>query len=128
MAPSKLIKLLLLPLLAGLWHGPATAGDRTLGEKLAVEHCRRCHTIPGESNMSVGNSPSFKAMVTSPAEDWRYKFEVFYALRPHASFVRVMEFRSAPEYPLGIAPLSISLDDIPNLLAYVDALAAGLRK
>jgi hypothetical protein len=78
--------------------------------------------------MSVGNSPSFKAMVTSPAEDWRYKFEVFYALRPHASFVRVMEFRSAPEYPLGIAPLSISLDDIPNLLAYVDALAAGLRK
>jgi hypothetical protein len=39
-----------------------------------------------------------------------------------------MEFRSAPDYPLGIAPLSISLDDIPNLLAYVDALAAGLRK
>ena len=104
------------------------AADRTLGEKLAVEQCRRCHTIPGERNMSVGNSPSFKAMVTSPAEDWRYKFEIFYALRPHASFVQVMEFRSAPRYQLGVAPVAISLDDIPNLLAYVDALAAELRK
>lgn len=106
----------------------ATAADRDRGERLAVEHCRRCHTIPGENNMSIGNSPSFKAMVTSPAEDWRYKFEVFYALRPHASFVRVMEFRSAPEFPLGIAPVSISLDDIPHLLAYVDELAGNLRK
>ena len=114
-------------LLAGPWAGPASAADRALGEKLAIEQCRRCHTIPGERNMSVGNSPSFKAMITSPAEDWRYKFEVFYALRPHASFVQVMEFRSAPEYPLGIAPVAISLDDIPNLLAYVDALAAELR-
>ncbi len=118
--------ILLLPAVCCAGH--ASAADRALGEKLAVEHCRRCHTIPGESNMSIGNSPSFKAMVTSPAGDWRYKFEVFYALRPHASFVRVMEFRSAPEYPLGIAPVAISLDDIPNLLAYVDALAADLRK
>jgi hypothetical protein len=107
---------------------PAAAADRARGEQLAVEHCRRCHTIPGENNMSVGNSPSFKAMVTSPADDWRYKFEVFYALRPHASFVRVMEFRSAPQYPLGIAPLNISLDDIPHLLTYVDSLAANLRR
>ena len=104
------------------------AGDKTLGKQLAVEQCRRCHVIPGEGNMGVGNSPSFKAMVTSSAHDWRYKFEVFYALRPHASFVKVQEFRSAPEFPLGVAPVTISLEDIKHLLAYVDELAQGLRK
>lgn len=123
---------LLVSLLAATSHaaiGQADeTGDKVRGKQLAVEQCRRCHVIPGEGNMSVGNSPSFKAMVTSKADDWRHKFEVFYALRPHASFVKVQEFRSSPEFPLGVAPVTISLEDIRHLLAYVDELGRDLRK
>jgi len=78
--------------------------------------------------MSIGNSPSFKAMVQSKAEDWRHKFEVFYALRPHPSFVIIREFRTTPEFPLGITPVIIAVDDLEHLMAYVDKLATDLRK
>lgn len=104
------------------------AGDAGKGEAVAIEHCRRCHVIPGENNMSIGNSPSFKAMVQSKAEDWRHKFEVFYALRPHPSFVIIREFRTTPEFPLGITPVIIAVDDLQHLMAYVDKLALDLRK
>jgi hypothetical protein len=98
------------------------------GENIAIEHCRRCHVIPGQSNMGVGNSPSFKSMVQSKAEDWRYKFEVFYALRPHPSFVIIREFRTTPKFPLGIAPVILALEDLDHLMSYVDHLAVDLRK
>ncbi len=104
------------------------AADAGQGESVAIEHCRRCHVIPGENNMSIGNSPSFKAMVQSKAEDWRHKFEVFYALRPHPSFVIIREFRTTPEFPLGITPVIIAVDDLEHLMAYVDKLALDLRK
>ncbi|MGB7205056.1 MAG: hypothetical protein WBD37_06255 [Anderseniella sp.] len=107
---------------------PLFAEDAAMGKKVAIEHCRRCHVIPGENNMGVGNSPSFKAMIQSTAQDWRQKFEAFYALRPHPGFVIIQEFRTVPDFPLGVAPLVISLDDLDNLLAYVDTLALELRK
>lgn len=104
------------------------AGDAGKGEDIAIEHCRRCHVIPGQNNMGIGISPSFKAMVQSPARDWRHKFEIFYALRPHPSFVIIREFRTTPEFPLGITPVIIAVDDLDHLMAYVDQLAQGLRK
>jgi len=104
------------------------AGDVKMGENVAVEHCRRCHVIPGQNNMGIGITPSFKAMVQSKADDWRHKFEVFYALRPHPSFVIIREFRTTPEFPLGITPVIISVDDLEHLMAYVDKLALDLRK
>lgn len=104
------------------------AGNAEKGEDVAIEHCRRCHVIPGQSNMGVGNSPSFKAMVQSRADDWRHKFEVFYALRPHPSFVIIREFRTTPQFPLGITPVIIAVDDLEHLMAYVDKLAVDLRK
>ncbi len=104
------------------------AGDVKKGENIAIEHCRRCHVIPGQNNMGIGISPSFKAMIQSRAKDWRHKFEVFYALRPHPSFVIIREFRTTPEFPLGIAPVIIGLDDLDHLMAYVDKLALELRQ
>lgn len=104
------------------------AGDVKKGEDVAIEHCRRCHVIPGQNNMGIGITPSFKAMIQSRAEDWRYKFEVFYALRPHPSFVIIREFRTTPEFPLGIAPVIIAVDDLDHLMAYVDKLAQEFRK
>lgn len=104
------------------------AADAGKGEQTAIEHCRRCHVIPGQNNMGIGITPSFKAMVQSRAEDWRHKFEVFYALRPHPSFVIIREFRTRPEFPLGITPVIIAVDDLDHLMAYVDKLAMELRK
>jgi hypothetical protein len=106
----------------------ALADEAPRGKQLALEHCRRCHVIPGERNMGVGNSPSFKSMVQSSSEDWRHKFEVFYALRPHPSFVIIQEFRSSPEFPLGITPVVLAMQDLEHLMAYVDELAGELRK
>ncbi len=113
-----------------LFTGFATchAGDAKKGEDVAIEHCRRCHVIPGQNNMGIGISPSFKAMIQSKAKDWRHKFEVFYALRPHPSFVIIREFRTTPEFPLGITPVIIAVDDLEHLMAYVDQLAQELRK
>lgn len=113
-------------LLAGLTV--CYAGDAAKGEDVAIEHCRRCHVIPGQNNMGIGISPSFKAMIQSRADDWRHKFEVFYALRPHPSFVIIREFRTRPEFPLGITPVIIAVDDLDHLMAYVDKLAQELRK
>lgn len=104
------------------------AGDAKKGEDVAIEHCRRCHVIPGQNNMGIGITPSFKAMVQSKADDWRHKFEVFYALRPHPSFVIIREFRTKPEFPLGITPVIIAMDDLDHLMAYVDKLAMDFRK
>ena len=120
---------IVLTLLAfSLFHVDVLAADAQRGKQAAIEHCRRCHVILGENNMSIGNSPSFKSMVQSKAEDWRYKFEVFYALRPHPSFVIIREFRTSPEFPLGITPVVLAMQDLENLMAYIDQLAGELRK
>ncbi len=98
------------------------------GHSLAVEHCRRCHVIPGESNMGIGSTPSFKIMVQSPAKDWRDKFEAFFSLPPHPNFVRIKEFRAPPKAPAVVAPIVLGLNDVEDLMAYVDDLARQLRK
>ncbi len=107
---------------------PAAADAAKAGHALAVEHCRRCHVIPGENNMSIGSTPSFKIMVQSKARDWRDKFEAFFSLPPHPNFVRIKEFRAPPKAPAVIAPIILGLDDVDNLMAYVDNLAKDLRK
>ena len=126
---TELFKILLLTTipLASL-PAVAVAGNVEHGRIVAIEHCRRCHVIPGENNMSIGLTPSFKTMISSQREDWRYRFEVFYALRPHPSFVVIREFRTGPEYPLGIQPVTLSVRDLDHILAYVDSLASKLRK
>ena len=98
------------------------------GHALAVEHCRRCHVIPGQNNMGIGSTPSFKVMVQSKAADWRDKFEAFFSLRPHPNFVRIMEYRTVSPAPSIVAPIVLGLDDIDDLMAYIDELAKEYRK
>ena len=78
--------------------------------------------------MSIGSTPSFKIMVKSRAKDWRHKFEAFFSLPPHPNFVRIKEFRAPPKSPSVIAPIVLGLDDVDDLMAYVDSLAKELRK
>ena len=68
---------------------PVAAAGAKDGESLAIEHCRRCHVIPGQNNMGIGSTPSFNIMVRSKAKDWRDKFEAFFSLPPHPNFVRI---------------------------------------
>ena len=106
----------------------AQTGDAERGKQIAMVHCARCHVIPGRNNMGIGSTPSFKIMVKSKAKDWRDKFEAFFSLPPHPNFVRIKEFRAPPKAPAVIAPIVLGLEDVDNLMAYVDSLARELRK
>ena len=109
-------------------ESPAYAAGIKAGHDLARLHCRRCHVIPGENNMGIGSTPSFKIMVQSPAKDWRDKFEAFFSLPPHPNFVRIKEYRTVPKSPSVIVPIVLGLDDLDDLMAYVDNLAKKFRK
>lgn len=98
------------------------------GEKLANLHCARCHVIPGRNNMGIGSTPSFKTMVKSKSSAWRDKFEAFFSLAPHPAFVTIQELRTERTGPAIAAPIILSLRDIDDLMAYVDALATEHRK
>ena len=109
--------------------GPAlAAGDAGHGRELAREHCGRCHVLPGENNMGIGSTPSFKIMVMAKLPDWRERFERFYALRPHPNFVRIRELPQTVEAPPVVAPFELRLGDIEDILAFIDKLATEFRK
>lgn len=112
----------LLPTIA--W---AVEADDKTGEAISRQHCSRCHVVPNYNTMGIGSTPSFKAMVQSPAKDWRHKFEAFFSLPPHGTFVRIKEYRQITQTPSAVAPIVISLDDLDHLMAYIDRLAAELR-
>jgi hypothetical protein len=117
-----------LAAMAALGVCSALAASAEAGEALARTHCARCHVLPGEGNMGLGSTPSFRIMVTSPIADWRERFESFYALRPHPNFVRIRELPWTVESLPVAAPFTLSLADIADLMAYVDRLAAEHRK
>lgn len=78
--------------------------------------------------MGIGSTPSFKIMVKSESEDWRDKFEAFYALAPHPAFVTIQELRTERSGPAIAAPIILSFRELDDLMAYVDALAKEHRK
>ncbi len=98
-------------------------GDARLGEDLAEEHCARCHRVGQERGaMSLGSTPSFPAL--RALADWDAKFQAFYALNPHPSFLRVTGISPPfdPDRPPVIAPVELSPDEVEAIQAY----AAGL--
>lgn len=118
-------------LVAAAWSSQsvlAAGADRQAGAALARLHCSRCHVIPDYNTMGIGSTPSFKAMVQSPAADWREKFEAFFTLPPHGNFVRIREYRQIRQTPSTIAPIVIGLDDLDHIMAYVDELAGRMRQ
>ena len=129
---SSVRNLSICALTLSLWLSPSIAsaeqGSAEEGHKLAVEHCRRCHVIPGENNMGIGSTPSFKIMVRSKSANWRGKFEAFFSLRPHPNFVRIKEYRTVQLTPSIVVPIILGLDDLDDLMAYVDELAKEYRK
>lgn len=108
---------------------PAEAGgDADHGRKLAESNCARCHVLPDVHNMGLDMAPSFKIMVTSKLTDWRRRFETFYDLRPHANFARIRELPQTLELAPVVHPFELTLKDLDDLMAFVDALAGKYRK
>ncbi|MEL6679953.1 MAG: hypothetical protein AAFQ51_14695 [Pseudomonadota bacterium] len=98
---------------------PAPVGDTVQGEKLAFQHCGRCHVIDERNRFGgIGSTPSFAALRTLPEADSR--FAAFWTLNPHPSFTQV-EGMTEPFNPLtppAIAPLYLTLDDVEAIEAY----------
>lgn len=98
----------------------ATDRDITEGISLSLVHCGRCHVIgPQNIHNSIGSTPSFA--VLRALGNWQERFETFYVLNPHPAFTQIDEVTApfAPSLPSPIHPVTISLDDLDEILAYV---------
>ncbi|WP_425099486.1 hypothetical protein [Tropicibacter sp. S64] len=99
-------------------------GDADLGLRAAQLHCKRCHVVrPEERFGSIGSTPSFMILRAMP--DWSERFQAFYVLNPHPAFT-LIDGVSEPfpeDRPSPIAPITMTLDEVEAVLAYVQGLA-----
>jgi hypothetical protein len=102
----------------------AIKGDAVLGETLSLNKCGRCHVVSEKNRMKgMGSTPSFALLRTF--EDWQTRFATFHELKPHPSFTQLSGVSEAfdPSRPPPIVPLTMTLDDLEAILAYV----AGIK-
>lgn len=98
----------------------APQGDATLGERLALQHCGRCHVISEKNKYGgIGSTPSFPALRS--LSDYRDKFDAFWTLNPHPSFTQVAGITEPfdPARPPHIAPVELTLEEVEAITAYV---------
>jgi mono/diheme cytochrome c family protein len=99
-------------------------GDPVAGERLALQHCGRCHVVNEKNRMSgIGATPSFGVLRTLP--DWENRFAIFYVLKPHPAFTQVQDITLPFEAhrPATIAPVEITQDEVEDIAAYAATLA-----
>ncbi|SME89771.1 Cytochrome c [Tistlia consotensis] len=111
-------------LAAALLAAPAAAraaGDVAKGREIARQHCTRCHVV-GDLNRygGIDSTPSFQIIVKR--DDWRDRFEAFYALRPHPVFVRMPDIPPPTDNPSNVATFEMTRAQIDDLVAYVATL------
>ena len=100
-----------------------TGGDRQVGERLALQHCGRCHVINERNKYGgIGSTPSFAALRT--ISDWRDRFDAFWSLNPHPSFTQLTGVTEpfGDENPPHIAPIELTLDDLAAITAYAASI------
>ncbi len=106
---------------------PATGwgaeGDVDAGRRFATTHCARCHVV-GDHNKfgGIGSTPSFQLLARM--EDYLDRFSTFFARRPHPVFVRVPDVPKWSDAPVTIAEVEITIQDIDNIIAFVETLKA----
>ncbi|MEP0522233.1 MAG: hypothetical protein ABJO09_15445 [Hyphomicrobiales bacterium] len=95
-------------------------GDASLGSKLALQHCGRCHVVDSRNPFGgIGSTPSFGAMKNLP--NWLDRFSAFWTINPHPSFTQV-EGITEPfdrSRPPPIAPLLLTLEEVEAITAFV---------
>lgn len=91
------------------------------GEKLATQHCARCHVV-GTANPhgGINSTPSFQLLARR--DDWRERFQTFYARRPHPVFVRVPDVVPWTDLPSPVEPFTITPVEIEDIIDFVDTL------
>lgn len=113
---------------AVLLCAPVHAADVEKGERLAREHCTRCHVV-GDMNKygGIGSTPSFGAIKT--LDDWKERFEIFFTLLPHPAVVRIEGVsEERPEnLPAFAKQITLSVDELNDLLAFIDTVETGPR-
>ena len=101
-------------------------GDAALGLTVSREKCVRCHKVePGSRAMTLGSTPSFPVLRSLP--DWESRFAAFYVLNPHPAFTQVEDVTEPFDQsrPSPIVPITLTLDEVEAVLAYVAGLAAA---
>lgn len=100
---------------------PAIADDVKNGQRLAEQHCSRCHVI-GDFNKfgGLGSTPSFN--VLKSLDDWRDRFQTFFLRNPHPSFVRVEGFPPPTDLQPSAAPIPLKPEAVTDILAFVETL------
>ncbi|WP_411234845.1 hypothetical protein [Marivita sp. S0852] len=99
-------------------------GDALRGEEVSLSYCGRCHVVNEKNRMnSIGSTPSFAVLRTF--SDWEYRFQAFYALNPHPAFTQIADVTAPfdPTRPSPIQALEMTLDDLDNIMAFVQGIA-----
>ena len=96
----------------------AQSSDAESGRRLAREHCARCHVV-GDFNPygGIGSTPSFQLL--AKRDDWRDRFETFYARRPHPVFVRVPDVARWTDLPSPVVEFRVTQENLRNIIAFV---------
>ncbi len=102
------------------------SGDADAGYKVSQAKCARCHAVDerGRKN-DIGSTPSF--FVLRSMGDWQERFGAFYVLNPHPAFTQV-DGVTEPfpvNRPPPIVPITLTLDEIEAVMAYVAVLKAA---
>ncbi len=104
--------------------GGALAEDlNTTGERVATEHCSRCHVVSDANRMGgIGSTPSFKLLRRMP--DWEERYSTFFARNPHPSFVTVEGLSVERTLPPNAAPITLTVQQVEALMVYVRSMQA----
>ena len=96
-------------------------GDPAKGRRISIEHCTRCHVV-GDTNPhgGINSTPSFQLLARR--DDWRERFETFYARRPHPVFVRVPDVPRWTDLPSHVEPFTVTLQDIADVVSFIETL------
>jgi hypothetical protein len=100
-------------------------GDPVRGLDLSRQYCQRCHVVhPSKPFAGIGSTPSFAALKSMPG--WQDSFAGFYAANPHRALIGVTGVTDPnhPDRPVPIAPITLTLDQINDILAYADSIEA----
>ena len=105
----------------GTAPGSYAAGDSEKGRGMAIKHCSRCHVV-GDHNPygGIGSTPSFQLL--AKRQDYLERFQTFYERRPHPVYVRVPGVPRWTELPSPVEEFTVNLDDIENIIAFVETL------
>ena len=115
---------LLIGALMGWSIQPASAeGDVERGRLISQKHCSRYHVIGDFNNHGgIGSTPSFQ-MLVNYMDDYKVRFETFYARNPHPSLITIEGLATTVEQTQhGTEPIKLPQQAVEDILVFVETL------